>query len=181
MHDNDILIKFMKKFAKIFIITAVAAAVFISLGYYMTYHIIGTVTLTVNGSKIDIDGSEIGIQDDFGYRLEACEIRNGRFRFKRKQYGKVNMLLMIPADHLQEFKEDIAVEISFYNNAVGFTKKHDINIEISDITEDSCHVFLEDNWEPAYDIGGLIRNELVGETVITQEKEIRADMCGSMR
>ena len=172
----------MKKLAKIFIMTAVAAAVFISLGYYRTYHIIGTVTLIVNGSKIDIDGSEIGIQDHVGDRLvEACEIRNGRFRFKRKEYGKVNMLLTIPADHLQEFKEDIAVEISFYNNAVGFTKKHDINIEISDITEDSCHVFLEDNWEPAYDIGGLIRNELVGETVITQEKEIRADMCGSMR
>lgn len=170
---------FMKKSVKIFIIFIVimAAAVFVFFRYYMTYLIIGTVSLTVNGSEIDINGYEIGIEDRWkSGLLETCRIQNGRFRFKRKQYGKVDILLIIPSDHLGEYKEDIEVEIEFYNNAVAFTKSHDIKIEVSDITENSCHVYLEDHWKPAYDIGGFIQDELVGETVIIQEKEAVADV-----
>lgn len=170
----------MKKNLKIFIMTAAAAGSFVlfcgaaAFYYYATYHIVGVITLTVNGSEVCCDGCEIGIENNMRSALaETCKIWRNRFRFKREKYGNIYMRLTIPAEYLEECDEDIDVEINFYNNVTAVTKFHDIKIEITNINEEVCQVSFTDMWKPAYDFGGIVCNELVGERIITGEKESR--------
>lgn len=169
----------MKRSARIFKAAITAAGILICLAglsgiyYYMTYHIVGTIILTVNGAEVCCDGFKIGIEDHMGSELvEICEIQGNRFRFQKKQYGDVYMLLMIPKKYLEGYGEDIAVEIKCYNNAAAVTKSHNIRIEVTDIDAASCCISFTDTWKPAYDIGGAVSDELVGEKSIAQEKKI---------
>lgn len=170
--------KVEKVFKPVGIITAIICiAVFVILlpriiGY-ITYPVVGTVTLTVDGKEVSLDGSEIGIENHMGDNLiEICRIKDNKFRFKRKQYGSTVMFLVLPKEYLNGYTEDLAVEIEFYNNVVAVSKKHDIHIDVTDITDNSCSVSFTDIWNPAYDLFGIIEDELVGERIIFQEKEV---------
>ena len=124
---------------KKFMIASISILLVVILGYLFrdsiseipsrlaNYHHTGRITVTVDGTKMDLEGTELLLLSNTGEVVDKAIISDSEFKIRKGIYGQNLFRFFVPNDDVGE----ILVEFGHFNTNWWHVFEYDVEVEIT--------------------------------------------------